>query len=53
MDLATLIGLIIGLFGLIGGFLMEGGHAGSSIIMVIIIKTSLKPFLAKKYHLTI
>ena len=32
MDLATLIGLIIGLFGLIGGFLMEGGHAGMLMV---------------------
>ncbi len=28
MDLATLIGLLIGLGGLAGGFLLEGGHAG-------------------------
>lgn len=28
MDIATLIGLLIGIAGLIGGFLLEGGHAG-------------------------
>ncbi len=28
MDLATLIGLLIGIGGLVGGFLLEGGHAG-------------------------
>ncbi len=32
MDLATLIGLIIGLVGLIGGFLLEGGHAGMLLV---------------------
>lgn len=32
MDLATLIGLLIGLGGLIGGFLLEGGH-GSMLIV--------------------
>jgi chemotaxis protein MotA len=32
MDLATLIGLIIGLFGLIGGFLLEGGHASMLLV---------------------
>jgi chemotaxis protein MotA len=28
MDIATLIGLLIGFGGLVGGFLLEGGHAG-------------------------
>jgi len=32
MDLATLIGLIIGFAGLIGGFLLEGGHAGMLLV---------------------
>ncbi|MGB4703241.1 MAG: MotA/TolQ/ExbB proton channel family protein, partial [Syntrophomonadaceae bacterium] len=32
MDLATLIGLLIGLGGLIGGFLLEGGHAGMLLV---------------------
>lgn len=32
MDLATLIGLILGFTGLIGGFLMEGGHAGMLLV---------------------
>jgi len=32
MDLATLIGLIIGFTGLIGGFLLEGGHAGMLLV---------------------
>ncbi len=32
MDLATLIGLLVGLGGLIGGFLLEGGHG--SMLMV-------------------
>lgn len=32
MDLATLIGLIIGFGGLIGGFLIEGGHAGMLLV---------------------
>ncbi|WP_339061313.1 motility-associated protein [Tepidibacillus marianensis] len=29
MDLSTIIGLILGFAGLIGGFLLEGGSAGS------------------------
>ncbi|MFV9511512.1 flagellar motor protein [Tepidibacillus sp. LV47] len=29
MDLSTVIGLILGLSGLIGGFILEGGHASS------------------------
>ncbi|WP_132768151.1 flagellar motor protein [Tepidibacillus fermentans] len=29
MDLSTIIGLILGLAGLVGGFLLEGGHASS------------------------
>lgn len=28
MDIATLLGLLIGIGGLVGGFLLEGGHAG-------------------------
>lgn len=32
MDLTTLIGLIIGFGGLIGGFLMDGGHFGSLFV---------------------
>ena len=32
MDLTTLIGLILGFAALIGGFLMEGGHASSLIV---------------------
>ncbi len=32
MDLATLIGLLIGVGGLIGGFLLEGGHLGMLIV---------------------
>lgn len=32
MDLTTLIGLIIGFGGVIGGFLMDGGHFGSLFI---------------------
>lgn len=32
MDLATLIGLILGFAGLIGGFLLEGGHAGMLLV---------------------
>lgn len=32
MDIATLLGLLIGLGGLIGGFLWEGGHAGMLLV---------------------
>ncbi|MBO8159025.1 flagellar motor protein [Thermosyntropha sp.] len=32
MDIATLIGLLIGLGGLIGGFVLEGGHVGMLLI---------------------
>jgi len=32
MDLATLIGLLVGFGGLIGGFLLEGGHAGMLLV---------------------
>jgi len=32
MDLATLIGLLIGMGGLIGGFLLEGGHIGMLVV---------------------
>lgn len=32
MDIATIIGLVIGLLGLIGGYIMDGGHIGSLII---------------------
>ncbi len=32
MDIATLLGLLIGLGGLIGGFLWEGGHAGALLV---------------------
>lgn len=32
MDLATLLGLLLGLGGLIGGFLLEGGHAGMLLV---------------------
>ncbi|HET7657117.1 MAG TPA: flagellar motor protein [Bacillales bacterium] len=31
MDLSTLIGLLLGIFGLLGGFLFEGGSAGALI----------------------
>ncbi|MGS0745821.1 flagellar motor protein [Syntrophomonas erecta subsp. sporosyntropha] len=32
MDLATLIGLLLGLGGMIGGFLLEGGHLGMLVV---------------------
>lgn len=32
MDLTTIIGLILGFGGLLGGFMMDGGHLGSLII---------------------
>ncbi|HZK44559.1 MAG TPA: flagellar motor protein [Syntrophomonadaceae bacterium] len=32
MDLATFIGLLVGLGGLIGGFLLEGGHGGMLVV---------------------
>lgn len=32
MDIATLIGLLLGFGGLIGGFLLEGGHAGMLLV---------------------
>ncbi|HBQ25178.1 MAG TPA: motility protein A, partial [Syntrophomonas sp.] len=35
MDIATLIGLLIGLGGLIGGFLWEGGH-----VTMLLVKTA-------------
>lgn len=33
MDLATLIGILLGLGGLLGGFALEGGHLGSLLIL--------------------